>query len=135
MASRYRKKLIETNDCTVIATAICCRMPYEKAHKLLKKFGRGDRKGFCISPHLSAVKHAGFKVDKSNPVQPNGSKYTAITIGNKLKKGYYLLTSDGHAFALVNGSIENWVDGRRHRITAAYKITRPRIKSEPIERL
>lgn len=117
----------ERADCSVMATAIAARMPYEEAHTLLATAGRRKGKRFTTSlvlPHLEAK---GYKVEAvENLKQKNGSAYTPKTIGNRLKRGYYMVWIKGHVFAVVNGVVEDWTQGRQHRITRAVKITKPR---------
>ncbi len=125
--SRYRKKLNEKNDCVVVAVAIAARMTYERAHGICQYQGRKIGKGI---PHRDVLDHLeilGYKVEQvKNLIQKNGSKYTNKTIGNKLKKGYYIVKNNGHVAAVVNGTIEDWSNGRQFHILSAYKITRKR---------
>jgi len=123
--SRYRKKLNETNDCVVIAVAIAARMTYEKAHGICEYQGRKIGKGIATEYVLQHLEKIGFKVEKvKNLVQKNGSRYTPKTIGERLKRGYYIVRKNSHAIAVVNGTVEDWTNGRQHHIKDAYKITR-----------
>ncbi len=73
------------------------------------------------------IREMGFKLEfVSNLRQKSGSRYTPKTIGDRLKRGYYLCHCKGHIFAVVNGVVEDWTQGRQHRITTAYKVTRAR---------
>jgi hypothetical protein len=38
----------ETNDCAVRALAVACRVEYDKAHKVLRRWGRRNRDGFKL---------------------------------------------------------------------------------------
>jgi len=125
---RYRKALSETNDCSVIATAIVCRTTYKVAHQTLFSHGRVNRKG--VSNHVirQAVKSRGFKVSMAQPDrQPNGSKYTPKTVGRRFNRGYYLVFVNGHVLAMVNGEVEDWSQNRRHHVNQVYKVVRPRL--------
>ena len=131
-ASRDRKTMGETNDCTVIAVALTCRVTYKRAHKAMWAQGRKPGRGAYSDQYLDAVQTLGFRADKvtnrgGNPLrQPNGSKYTPKTIGNRLKRGYYLVQVSGHCLTVINGEVQDWTDGRNHHIKHAWKITRPK---------
>jgi len=122
-----RKRLDETNDCSVIALSIVGRMTYKKAHELCKANGRIHRKGMFTHQTVNMLRNLGFTVERvKNLKQENGSKFTPKTIGNKLKTGYYLCAVRAHIFAVVNGDVEDWSEGRQHHIVDAYKVTRTR---------
>lgn len=126
-AAPYRKRQNETRDCSVIAVAIVARMTYKEAHTAMKEAGRRDKRGAHTHTSVYAIRKAGFSVKEvKNMKQKNGSKYTPKTIGKKFKKGYYICVVDGHIFAVVNGIVEDWTDGRQHHITDAYKVVRTR---------
>lgn len=118
----------ENKDCAVVAVSVVGRMSYFDAHALLKSFGRRNRKGTRFhSQTKPALESAGYEVTpvKRNR-QPNGSCYTPKTIGDKLKKGYFLCRCKGHIFAVVNGKVEDWTDGRKHRITEIWQVKKKR---------
>jgi len=123
--SKLRKQLNETNDCAVIALSIVMRTTYKEAHTLCANTGRQPRQGTYTRQTFAAVAAAGFRLEPvKKMVQPNGSRYTPKTIGGKLKRGYFLCFCSGHMFAVVNGDVEDWTQGRRHHITEAYKVVR-----------
>ena len=125
--ARYRKSLKETNDCSVMAIAITCRLSYKASHELMAKFGRKNRRGANTFSILSAAKSLGFEITAvNNLVQGNGCGYTVNTIGEKCKAGYYLAFVNGHVLGVVNGDVYDWSQGRRHRIKEVYKVTRKR---------
>lgn len=123
--SRMRKQLNETNDCAVIALAIVMRTTYKVTHAICASVGRAVRGSTRTRQTFAAMDAAGFNVDKvKNNRQKTGSKYTPKTIGEKCKRGYYLCFCNGHVFAVVNGSVEDWTNGRQHHINDIYKVTR-----------
>jgi hypothetical protein len=127
MKSRFRKKLGEDYDCSVIAVSIACRVSYQRAHAMLNYYGRKNKGGAPRIATLMAAQALGFRLDLvKNLKQKNGCKFTPKTIGDKLKNGYYLCDVSGHVFAVVNGDVEDWVKDRCHRITGVWKVTRPR---------
>jgi hypothetical protein len=127
--SRYRKQQNETNDCSVFAIAIACRLTYKKAHEVMSMFGRRNRKGVDTFTILRAAQYLGFDLAPvKNLKQKTGSAYTPKSIGKKLKTGYHLAFVHGHVLGVVNGTVYDWTDGRQHRIKEAYKVTRKRAK-------
>lgn len=116
--------LRETKDCAVIALSIVGRVSYYDAHAVLKSFGRRPRKGTQFySQTKPALESMGFELTKvKRDRQKSGSCYTPKTIGEKLKKGYFLCRCKGHIFAVVNGKVEDWSDGRKHRITEIWQV-------------
>jgi len=123
----HRKQNKETNDCSVIATSIVCRTTYKKAHAACAARGRKQGRGMHTPTIVAVVRSMGFSVEPVKRLkQKNGSKFTPKTIGDKLKRGYYLCFCRGHVFAVVNGDVEDWTEGRKHFITEAYKVVRTR---------
>ncbi len=126
-SSSVRESLNERNDCAVIALSIVMRSTYKTSHAMCASIGRRPRTGTNTRQTFAAIRQAGFKVEPvKRMVQKNGSKYTPKTIGDKLKKGYYLCFCNDHVFAVVNGDVEDWTNGRQPRIKEAYKIVRAR---------
>lgn len=124
---RYRKQMNERMDCAVKAIAIVCRLTYKSAHVTLSQLGRKNGRRTPRPLILSAARVAGFEVTPVTRLrQKSGSKFTPKTIGNKLKRGYYLAFINGHVISVVNGTVHDWTAGRNHHITEAYKVTRKR---------
>ena len=117
----------ESKDCAVVAVAFACRVPYQVAHLALKANGRRSRDGTMFHITSAAVQDLGFKVEAlENIRQKNGCRYTPKTIGEKLKRGYYLCRVANHIFAVVNGKVMDWTEGRSHRINFIYRVSKPR---------
>lgn len=113
----------ETMDCTVKATALACRIPYEEAHAICAEAGRKPRQGAYTHKIADLLEHKGYRVKRFNPRQPNGSRYTPKTIGKRLNRGHYMCQVRGHVFAVVDGKVLDWTNGRNHRIERVYKVT------------
>jgi len=123
--SRMRKQLNETNDCAVIALAIVMRTTYKATHAICAAHGRKVRGSTRTRQTFASIESAGFAVEKvKNNRQKSGSKFTPKTIGEKCKRGYYMCFCNGHVFAVVNGTVEDWTNGRQHHINDIYKIVR-----------
>lgn len=126
--ARYRKQQNAKNDCAVIAVSIICRTTYKNAFLACERNGRLPKRGMMTSNIIATIAMLGFKLEPVKKlVQPNGSRYTAKTVGSKLVRGYYLAITHDHAFAVVNGDVEDWTANRKNVVTAAYKIIRPRV--------
>lgn len=119
----------ETNDCSVVAVAVACRLDYKKAHTACAAMGRKNRGGMTQMNILITIRQLGFDLEGVTKLyQKNGSKFTPKTIGNKLKRGYYIAFVKGHVLPVVNGEVIDWTSGRNHRILNAYKVTKTRSK-------
>jgi sulfur carrier protein ThiS len=124
----------ETKDCTVRALANATEMPYEKAHALLKKHGRKDRKGVYFPTMKAAYEEAGFTLygvygtTKSARYTARVAQQEAQT-GTTLAKllpnlgfGEYIVNTTGHAVAVVNGKIIDTFDNPAgKRVVAVFK--------------
>ena len=120
----------EHNDCAVVALSIAGRVPYNVAHKELSEQGRKSRHCTHTFMTIKAAIRLGMKVEHSQPRQKTGSMYTPKTIGKVLKRGYYMCRSRGHIFAVVNGEVLDWSEGRQNRIIEVWKVTKPRNQRE-----
>jgi hypothetical protein len=115
-------KMRERNDCAVKALAIVASKPYEEIHALMKSLGRKDRRGTSRNIVWKAAQKLNPEVGYEAIRKPNGRYYTARTIGEALPKGNYMILYRGHLAAMVDGMVEDWTDGRCHRVLAVYKM-------------
>ena len=133
--SQDRARLNETNDCTVVATAAACGISYEEAHAACAKFGRKARKGMKRSQYLEAIKSLGFEVetvsmrDIISKYPGNHKNLKSITTHHPARfnnvwrdGGRYLLNSNGHVSACINGELHDWAVGRMKRVVSVYRI-------------
>lgn len=120
------KRIGESNDCMVKAMAIAGRMTYNEAHLIAQKAGRKKREGTNWLSAVYLMKQQGYAIEYIIPLQPNGSKYTPKTIGKRYPKGYYICITSNHAFALHNGEVCDWTNGRKHRIIEVVKVVKTR---------
>lgn len=113
----------ETNDCSVVATAMVLDLSYNDAHALLYKLGRRARAGFNT---MRLEVHLGSRCSKRvYPTQPNGSNYTIKTVPSLLPLGKHLIFTAGHVLACINGSILDWTEDRKHRVRYYVSIDAP----------
>lgn len=123
------ERLLEHNDCAVVATANVLDIPYPEAHALLKRHGRRNRKGTkwsitkqAVESRTKVLEHV-ISVLMSNMGYFRASRRQYPTVAqylNKLpKKGRYLLASTTHAFAFVDGELRDNIDGGKMRARMA----------------
>lgn len=141
--SQDRARLNETNDCTVVATAAVCGISYEEAHAACAKFGRKARKGMRRAQYLEAIKSLGFEVEAMS-LRDIIAKYPgthknlkSITTHHPARfnnvwrdGGRYLLNSNGHVSACINGELHDWAVGRMKRVISVYRVRK--IRNETI---
>lgn len=110
----------ENNDCSVKAVSITCDVSYTVAHKALKAQGRASRQGVTIYMIRDAVKSLGYEMK----IIPHSAR-TMSTIHRErsTQKGYYMALVRGHVASIVNGKVEDWTEGRRHKVTTLFKVT------------
>lgn len=127
-----RNQMNETNDCTVIATALTVGVSYEDAHAALKAQGRKHRRGAYMPQQERAIKALGGKIKRKLSAhltihgqklrQSNGAKYTPASIGRDYNKGIFYCFVRSHCFALIDGVVQDWTAGRRHLVTEIWEI-------------
>ena len=115
----------ETNDCTVRALTASTGLPYDICHAQLKRQGRKNRKGchwFVEGP--KAAKALGFTMRKMDPNEYRAKTMITAERDRAFRDGHFAILVRGHVAGLVDGSVIDWSAGRRHRIQAAYQITK-----------
>lgn len=122
-----RRLLGERNDCTVIACAVTCSVPYATAHDALENAGRLTGRGAPLAVQHRAFAALGFRIVPVNDARfENGwarlyhgkgrlSRSTTRTIGRRYPRGTFLAYTRrlGHVAALVDGEVHDWTAGRR----------------------
>jgi len=118
-----RSVMKEANDCSVLALAMSCLTTYHSAHTALKIAGRRDRHGVFPEHIRHATRTLGHTFGPMlRPKQSNGSKYTPKTLAKAYPKGRYLAFSRDHVFALIDGKVQDWHEGRRYHIINVYQL-------------
>ena len=131
-ACKSRLAKADRNNCAVIATSIVARVPYNVAYNKYKEFGRKNGRGVYTPIIHNVINQLGCELTEitnknGKPLkQKNGYNYTVNTIAERLKHGYYLVCVKDHCLAVVNGVVEDWTEGRRHRVESVYRVTVPR---------
>lgn len=129
----------ESNDCTVRALANAADVPYDVAHRVLKKHGRKDRRGATFKTLNGAYEECGFRLVSLHgdgkrarfAARHTGTEHArkwvdGITFGKLVESlppyGEYIINVTGHAVAVVNGKvIDTFHNNARKRVVAVYK--------------
>ena len=119
----------ETDDCTVIAVAIAGKVSYEMAHSVLKKCGRKDRSGASVQAVSAALGSIGAEeIELCTMKLEYKNKGVSLTPNNivKVLSKYrnYIAYTCNHAIAIRKGVVEDWTEGKRHRIIEVYEVKR-----------
>ena len=122
-------KANESNDCAVKAIAIACNVPYKVAHKALANLGRRNRRGTLNSTIHTAIKQLGFNLECIT-FKVKAKTVTTLAADRAVKDGFFVAFVRGHIAAIVNGQIEDWTEGKRHRVRLVYKITPSKSRAE-----
>ena len=126
----------ETNDCTVRAFAAAADIPYEKAHAIMSKHGRGFGRGTFHATQVKAYAEAGgvlraiFGTTKGaryrarqEPTVPHEAGITLQTLMEEIPMGRFVCLQRGHAFAIIDKQL---ADGGAlpagTKITAIYRF-------------
>lgn len=111
----------ERNDCTVHALRHCLGDVYGNARHVLKEFGRRHRHGASygtLRHMMASAAEYGFKA-YTEPVHGE----TVAKFVEAHPSGRYFVTRRGHAFAVVDGKIEDNVDIRpRAKVLRAWRV-------------
>jgi hypothetical protein len=133
-----REYLSDKGCCALVATAVAFDIGFKESQQYYDNAGRRRRTGTSILQINRVVDK--LKLSQAvNVEQEKPSIYTngkTMTAGNCIKYlddncNYIALTS-GHALGIREGKVEDWTEGRRHRITKLYKVTRRQV-SQPVK--
>lgn len=122
--SEIRAKMSKTDKrcCGPIAVAIVCGVTGRRAQNAMALFGRQRGRGSQTYQILGAVKAFGFEVRELTK-HPITKCKTVRTLGkNTPKRGTFLVFTARHVLAVKDGVVQDWTDGRLHRITAIYRV-------------
>jgi hypothetical protein len=131
----------ERRDCTVIAVAVVCSVPYDVAHSALTAAGRRAKRGTHFAVTRSAIEALGYKVEEV-PLQyfigqypkPHRSVLKSVTSHHpdRFPQAWadgktYLLRCAGHVLAVVNGVNMDWSRGKALRVHTVMKVTKKEV--------
>ena len=113
----------ERNDCTVRAFAAAANIPYDKAHAIMSKHGRGFGKGTHHATQVKAYGEAGGKLRaifgttisakyraRQEPTVPHEAGITLQTLMAQIPMGRFVCVQRGHAFAIIDRQLADGFD-------------------------
>jgi hypothetical protein len=122
----------ESNDCSVKALAALLDLSYADSHTLAGWFGRHYRDGMCLWRMLDAINQWGYhtkRVYDRFDLAAGGwngwserIKTPISLVQHGPRSGRYLIVTNRHVAAYIDGQIIDWIDGRCHRIIYVYKV-------------
>jgi len=119
---RPAKHINERNDCTVRALSIACQIPYEQAIRIAQAAGRKANRGFQsgtllllgrITCGLNYSAYTNEYVRRTRTVED-------FVLAHP--KGRYIIETNNHAMAVVDGKIIDDLDYTRRHVVAAYEV-------------
>jgi hypothetical protein len=127
MAIKYKNCVSVGNSmgdrsyCSVIALATGAQIPHKKAYHVMRQYGRKHKQGAWTHESLAAFQSLGFETKLVTSDYPEVK--TVITAERHLPKDKtFLITIRGHIFTMRNGVIEDWSEGRKHKIKKIFEI-------------
>lgn len=131
----------ERSDCAVRSVALVCGVSYEEAHKALADAGRKDCDGTYFADTEKALKHFGFKVvrlsneDIKNIISQypghhahalkSITSYHPARFNSVWKNGKkYLMRTNSHILAIIDGTAHDWSAGSALRCSWLYEVVK-----------
>jgi hypothetical protein len=111
----------DKNYCAPVALALTTGMDVELVNdEVIKKGWRRKKCGMSTWNMIRFLDH--HRIDHEE-IQFNGdSKGTMSTIGKRFPRGKFLVFVRGHVAALVDGEVQDWTEGRRHRVIRLERV-------------
>lgn len=119
---RTEEFLHERNDCTVRALKNVTAVPYQDAHEWFKRHGRRDGHGVKLMSILRSVAILktivyGYRVTIHLDAMHRADRLTLAEVTRRYPKGKYILTTSGHAIALIDGVVHDaFKAGARYQV-------------------
>ena len=104
-------QMCESNDCAVIAVSLVARRPYDEVRQLFSDAGRRHRGRTKDEYTFKVLKTIGLHLMEL-PSVPQTVKQCEYDL--RFTNSYLIWTS-GHILAMINGVVQDWTNGRRHR--------------------
>lgn len=120
------RAIAERNDCAVKAVAIATQTPYDEVHMLYRD--RGRKRGRRTPMKLTHEVLAELGADA---LPTDRKAATVATVPRAYPSGSYLIRTSGHILACVDGKVEDWTAGRRHRVLEVLRIRMPEPRQLP----
>lgn len=119
------KKIIASGDrgfCVPFALSVLTDLPFDTVNQImfdrnLRKKGRGS-----YQRNWEPLLHELLDVEDVTEQVRNLGVRTVKSAARILTKGKYFVKVRRHALALVNGKVQDWTEGRQHRIIQVWKV-------------
>lgn len=122
------EKFGERNDCAVRAIALATEVPYADVHAAMQRLGRRNRCGSRWVHIEGAVTALGYEL----VTIPHRARIVR-KIGSELQSGSFLVLLSGHILCVKNGSVQDWTEGRQHRVKKVFQVRKVgEAKPEPV---
>lgn len=105
----------ERNDCAVKAFAAAAGIKYAEAHAILAQRGRKIGQGFRSEILLEELQKLNKNIKEVTSLVTPHTK-TVRAFGARNYRGTYLIRTTGHILCSKNGIVQDWTQGRCHRI-------------------
>ena len=123
-------KSLSQNDrrnCTVSAVSKSMNVSMEDAYRAMADQGRIHNCGAHMIQVRNAVRQlGGTRTDRYKRKIHIECKYGTLTTRNVAEwfsTGRYIMCTNDHAFACINGTIDDWSADRKSRVTKVWEIT------------
>ncbi len=131
------RQIGEHNDCTVIAIAAACGVPYEQAHAALAAAGRKPGKGASYFVMRTALAKLGKDVAARTAREFIATRYPkahrvlkSVTTHHPARfnkvwrdgRSYILCLKTNHVAAVVDGELHDWSRGRALQCDLIWEI-------------
>jgi len=118
VAKRYYR---DSGYCSVIALAVCCDLKFGKARKAMERGGRSNGRGVNMTMIRNGLAEFGFEGKLVYDVKP----CTMTTVARQLDSSKtYMVFVNGHVAAVKGGMVQDWTEGRRHKVQCIWEIVK-----------
>lgn len=107
-----RSSFNERNDCAVVAVTQVSGLIYEQVHYKFYQLGRKSKGTTPNHITKKVLKSLGLSL---RPIKVGSGTVNGLELELSLSGGTYLIWTRGHVLAFVDGKIQDWTQGRKHR--------------------
>lgn len=116
----FSSALKESSDCAVCAVAIAGQVPYLEVHKAFKEAGRQKGRGVSLPTVFQVVDQLNLQMED---ITETVKAKTICTIPQAVDSGSYMVVVKGHIAAVRGNRVEDWTNGRRHKVRKVFRVT------------
>ena len=108
----------DTNDCSVVSTAVVCDVSYAEAQAMLRRKGRKRNRGYWPE---SPIREFGFQI-REIPISSKTTRTVERELAEKWGGVKVLIHATRHVLGWDGTELADWTAGRCKRITRAFVI-------------